>query len=421
MKKNIFTLLIFAFVVVLFSCKKNNEKQISEVIENPPVRELSEEEKQDLKLKEYIKTLSLTQKIPQLFIVNLDGNQKFRVFEKVSDFAGNSSVLVQNSLSTESLDDELPAENFENEKPLVAGGYLFFSYNLADTTQETSAFIKSIHDFCDENKIIQPFLAIDQEGGVVNRLKNLMGPFPSQERMANNYTLQQASELYADEALKMKNLGFHLNLAPVVEICTEENKDFLSGRSFGNAQKTLEYSSVCVNAYENNGIGCVIKHFPGNTNTDPHTGLPVIKTDYENLMQSLEPFREVIKLNPAGVLMSHAITTCLDDGVPSCLSYKWVSEVLQNNFGFEGIIFSDDIFMSALADNGYPPDVAAVKAIEAGINCIMISEKRFSKPAKLIYEKALEDSDFEEKINESVFKILKFKILKGLFTLYETE
>ena len=81
----------------------------------------------------------------------------------------------------------------------------------------------------------------------------------------------------------MHSIGFHMNLAPVIEVCTPDNEDFLDGRSFGSFEQVLNYGRACVNAYENNQIATVVKHFPGNTNTDPHTGLPEIKLSEADL------------------------------------------------------------------------------------------------------------------------------------------
>ncbi|MCF0241990.1 MAG: glycoside hydrolase family 3 protein, partial [Treponema sp.] len=184
-------------------------------------------------------------------------------------------------------------------------------------------------------------------------------------------------------------------------------------------------SIAALNAYQNNGISCVIKHFPGNTNTDPHTGLPEIKMTSDEMKETLKPFKSVVSHNPEGVLMSHARTEITDGAFgdssfssePSCFSSYWVTDVLRGEYGFSGIIFSDDIFMGALADNGYPPDVAAVKAIEAGVDCIMISEKRFLKPALTLIEKAKTDENFAKRIDESCRRILKYKIENGQLTI----
>jgi beta-N-acetylhexosaminidase len=107
----------------------------------------------------------------------------------------------------------------------------------------------------------------------------------------------------------------------------------------------------------------------------------------------------------------------MDEKTPACLSKTWVTDVLRKSNVYEGIIFSDDIFMGALADNGFPPEKAAVLAIEAGVDCIMTSEKRFAKQAKLLYKKASEDKVFASRIDQSVKRILEYKIRAGLFNL----
>ena len=340
----------------------------------------------------YVAQLPLEQKIAQMFIENLEGCTRFRSYETVGAMTGT-----------------------DDDTPLVAGGYLFFSYNIADTREQMQDYIQSIKDYCDDYGIIHPYLCVDQEGGWVSRLKKLNPKLPSNEQVAADYDIPQAYAIYTDQALNMKELGFDMNLAPVVEVCTADNKDFLDGRSFGNSQQVQAYGLACINAYENNGIATVIKHFPGNTNTDPHTGLPEITLSKQELLQSIEPFYELTQYAPVAVLMSHARTSAVDTGVPACLSKEWVTDILRNQYGYQGLIFSDDIFMGALADNGFPPEVAAYRAVEAGIDCIMISEKRFARAGAVLYKKALQDQAFAKKIDAAVVRILKYKIKAGLF------
>ena len=162
----------------------------------------------------------------------------------------------------------------------------------------------------------------------------------------------------------------------------------------------------------------MLKHFPGNTNTDPHTGLPEIEWTEQELELQMKPFRELVKLNPSAVLMSHARVKGYGEKNPACLSEYWVTDILRNDFGFTGIIFSDDIFMGALADNGYPPEKAVVMAIQAGIDCIMISEKKIGQSVEVLLQKVKNDSQFESRINESVRRIIEYKIKCG-FLEYE--
>lgn len=347
--------------------------------------------KQNQAVKNFVNQLTPQQKLSQIFIENLEGCTTFRSYETIGAI-----------------------NNTDDKTPLVAGGYLFFSYNIAQTREQQQAFIKSIFDYCNQYDLIPPFLAVDQEGGWVNRLKKLNSPLPSQEEVALKNDIPGTVAIYARQATEMKDLGFHMNLAPVMEICTDDNRDFLDGRSFGNAEKTLTYGRACINGYQNNGTGTVIKHFPGNTNTDPHTGLPEIMLSKEDLMASVQPFADVISLEPDGILMSHARTAAIDSEVPACLSKVWVTDILRNQFGYKGIIFSDDIFMGALADNGYPPEEAVVMAVEAGIDCIMISEKRFARAAGMLYQKMQNDTVFAAKIDSAVERIIRYKLKAGI-------
>lgn len=393
------SILFFLIPLFFISCTdKQTKKEIinhqtqsnfnSYIIENQKIHQS--------KLTDYIKNMPLENKIAQLFIENLEGNTKFRTYENMKAI-------------TDKDDDE--------ERPLVAGGYLFFSYNIADSVQAQKDFNNSINDFCRQNKIIPPYLAVDQEGGWVSRLKKLNTKLPSNQDVAKNNSIAQSYEIYREQAQQMQSMGFHMNLAPVIEVCTPDNEDFLDGRSFGSFEQVLNYGRACVNAYENNQIATVVKHFPGNTNTDPHTGLPEIKLSEADLKESVRSFEEILKYNPSAILMSHARTSAIDPGVPACLSKVWVTDILRNTYKYQGIIFSDDIFMGALADNGYPPEKAALMAIDAGVDCIMISEKRFGKAARVIYKKAQEDSEFAKKIDQALLRILEYKEKAGLFVL----
>ena len=382
------------FIILLTSCTDKQTKK--EIRQHAAASEIQTYINQIKKTREealesYVKQMPLEQKIAQLFIENLEGCTKFRSYETVGAMTGS-----------------------KDERPLIAGGYIFFSYNIADSREHMQDYIASIREYCDTYENIQPYLCVDQEGGWVSRLKKLNPKLPSNEQVAQDYDVSATYRLYGEQAAGMKELGFDMNLAPVVEVCTDDNKDFLDGRSFGELDKVITYGRACINAYENNGIATVLKHFPGNTNTDPHTGLPEITLSEAELKSSIESFRQLVDYNPAALLMSHARTTAIDEGVPACLSKVWVSDILREQYGYQGLIFSDDIFMGALADNGYPPETAAIRAVEAGIDCIMISEKRFAKAGKVLYQRALQDQAFALKIDSAVTRILKYKIKAGL-------
>ena len=348
-------------------------------------------------IESYLRSLKESQRISQLFLVNIEGNTSYHAVEDTDDLYGDSS-----------------------REPLVPGGCLMFSYNIADDAGDMIDFNKSIADYCDSHSVLRPYIAIDQEGGLVNRLRKITSPLPGCQRVSESLTPEESYKLYSMQSRQMKALGFDMNLSPVVEPKEKWNSDFLGTRSFGNAASSIVYSLSCVRAYENNGIGSVIKHFPGNTNTDPHTGLPEIKSDRNNIYKYyILPFAFIMQGNPEAVLMSHARVMGLDEKTPACLSHFWVTDVLRNTLGYQGLVISDDIFMGALADNGFPPEKAALKAIEAGVDVIMLSEKKFADVAAFLLKEAENNKDFRDKLYEAEKRVIKFKISKGILGFRE--
>ena len=115
----------------------------------------SQENDIDRCLEEYLDSLPPEQAISQIFLVNIQGNTDYYAVEYTSD-----------------------------NKPLVPGGALFFAYNLGDTIEESISFVSSIEKYCDDNSLLRPYLAVDQEGGLVNRLRSLSSTLPSAEKIS---------------------------------------------------------------------------------------------------------------------------------------------------------------------------------------------------------------------------------------------
>lgn len=390
-----FPLLLTSFFIL--SCTSKTEKQ--------RLYELAVQNSKKNAVEQFVNQLPESVKISQLFLVNIEGNKNYIPVEKTGSLYGKKN----------------------ESEPLLPGGCLFFSYNIADSKEQVRSFINSINSFYLKNNNILPFIAVDQEGGSVNRLRKITGSFPSEKYISQNFDKTKALELYENQASQMAELGFNMNLAPVVEVETLENADFLDTRSFGSLEKVLFYAPLEINAFENQKIATVLKHFPGNSNTDPHTGLPEIKISSEKLKNELlVPFKKLLPLS-SSVLMSHARITVEDDpsycdsSIPACLSEFWVTKILREDFGFEGLILSDDIFMGALADNGFLSEDAAIMAVEAGVNIIMLSEKRFGYVAKILLKKASESQEFNQKIQKSVQKIIEYKIKGGLLELRQVD
>ena len=321
------------------------------------------------------------QKISQIFLVNIEGDKKYKAVEFDSD-----------------------------NTPIVPGGVLLFSYNIAPTKEGVIEYTESIRDYCKNNSIPFPYVAVDQEGGDVNRLKSITSPLPSNSLIAQKLSAQDAQKFYSLQAKQMESLGITMNLSPVCESLLETNKDFLETRSYGTQAKTCTYSIASILGYEKNNVAQVAKHFPGNTNTDPHTGLPEINESYIKIERDfLFPFALILRAKPSCVLMSHARVREFDEKNPAALSSFWITDMLRDKMNFKGLVISDDIFMGALNKNGFPPEAAAVMAIKAGTNVIMLSEKKFVSVARILLEKSKSDTELRDKITESEIKVIEFK------------
>lgn len=402
---------LFLIPFLFFSCNEKNP-QTSNQLSEEEIKQKQEEErllkieqeklalqqKKDSAIQKYIDSFSDEVKISQLFLVNIEGNQKFMPIEKTND-----------------------------GKPLVPGGCLLFSYNIAETSSQTFEFIKSISDFYTKNGNIPPYIAIDQEGGDVNRLRGMTSVLWSQKKVGECFSVENAKKLYSEQAKQMRSLGINMNLAPVVEVENESNSKFLGTRTFGNLEKILSYGKAEIEGFEENGIATVLKHFPANSNVDPHFGLPKIIFDKNDFEKLTKPFEKFVPISSA-ILMSHAIVMPNEDEhinefeMPACFSYHWVTEIARNYFcDFKGLIISDDIFMGALAKNGYPPEIAVVEAIKAGVNVIMLSEKRFGSVANVLLQKMKEDELLNKCIFESIKYIIQYKIKAGILELKQTE
>ena len=387
--------LIAAFVFAACSAPERRQmrreqtmRESANAVHEDAVRTLAA--KQDA-LFSYVASLSIEEQVAQLFMENLVGDDVFTPVEWTDASRG---------------------------KALMPGGYIFFSYNIADTPERIINFTDSIFSYCAAYGCIPPYLALDQEGGDVCRLKGVAGKLPANGVVGETFSVPEAYRLYSLQASQMRLLGFTVNIAPVVEVRTGSNEAFIAERSFGDAVSVVAYGTASLNALQNNGVAAVIKHFPGNTNTDPHTGLPEIDISEDEFNKTVcYPFFRLVSLGSAGVLMSHARVSLADPRTPACLSRIWIEDKLRGELGFKGLVFSDDIFMAALAENGYPPERAALSAIEAGVDVIMISEKKFARQHALLVSRAREDEDFARRIEESARRVIDFKIERGILSI----
>lgn len=293
------------------------------------------------------------------------------------------------------------------------GGYILFGRDFSGKTEDE--VIQTIQSY--QNAVDIPMLiGVDEEGGTVNRVSanpNLRAaPFWSPQKLyaEGGIALIQSDTLEKCDLLR--RLGINLNFAPVCDISQDPN-DFIYWRSFGqDAEQTSAYVREVVEMMAREGMGSVLKHFPGyGSNSDTHTGVAYDNRPYETFVYSdFLPFQAGIQAGANMVLVSHNVVTCMDDQLPASIS-PWVHGILREDLGFSGVIITDDLVMDGVREFASDSEIA-VRAVLAGNDMLCCTDFEVQIPAVL---DAVERGEIpEERIDESVLRILEMKISLGI-------
>ncbi|MBO4401374.1 MAG: glycoside hydrolase family 3 protein [Selenomonadaceae bacterium] len=288
------------------------------------------------------------------------------------------------------------------------GGVIFFDRNL-----ETRAQAKSFAD--DLNKTaaekVPLFFAIDEEGGIVARMKHEITPPPSQAEIGRSGDSSQAYRYANSVAQDLKSIGVNVNFAPVADVGTRDTRSFSD-----NENVVAEFVDAAARGYEDAGIFYCLKHFPGIGLgvVDSHVEVSTIDASREILETiDLVPFRKIIAAHDNSrfmVMVGHLRYSALDAGNSASVSPA-VMKILRDELGFSGVIITDDLEMGAIANHSEFKDVG-VAAIKAGADIALIChEYPHETDVYLGILNAVERGEIsEERINESVRRILKMKL-----------
>jgi beta-N-acetylhexosaminidase len=298
------------------------------------------------------------------------------------------------------------------------GAALLFGVNnnIQDRTQ-----LKSLIGQMHSNSTPIPLVvAIDQEGGTVDRLINLDGPRPSATEIGATNDPNKAMQEGIQDAQDLSSYGFNLNLAPVVDVNNVYNQQ-LYLRTFGNdAASVIKMAGAYLQGLQRNGkVLGTLKHFPGlgDVGEDPHNSVPHLyrsKSDLEAI--DWTPYRVLIQQGDVhAVMVTHEIVTAVDDTKPSSLSHKVVTGILRDELGFHGVIITDSLTMEGVTAY-YPAPQAAALAVEAGSDLLMGASAP-NDVADMIngIEQAINAGEIsQQRIDDSVRRILMLKYQMGL-------
>lgn len=348
--------------------------------------EVTEEEKPSL-VDETLAGMTLHEKVCQMMFVTPE------------ELTGEDGVTVAGDATRQAL------ENYP------VGGIVYFAKNLESQDQ-----VKEMIDNSQKYSSIGLFVATDEEGGVVNRLMDTVGT----TYIGSMYYYKDDGDETAYEnaytiANDMSALGFNLDFAPVADVWSNPDNTVIGERAYSDDYaKAAELVGNAVKGFNDGGVMCTLKHFPGHGDTaeDSHySSAYVHRTKEEIMADEMQPFRSGIEAGAEFVMVGHLIVPDIDE-VPATLSYKIATGILRDELKFEGVAITDSFEMESIADN-YSVDDAVVMSVKAGMD--MILQPKDMASAVNSIEQAVADGELsEDRIDESVRRILTLKESRGL-------
>lgn len=290
-------------------------------------------------------------------------------------FAGQSATEVsdeQANVNMDSLGVRTPAEAVEKYH---LGGVIVMSQSISDAKQ-----VKRLNDGLAAvakeraaNADLPLIIGVDQEGGIVQRVKEGATTYPPARTIGKTGKTSYARLLAKDNGTELRAMGFTLDFAPVADVGFDSPA--ISSRAYAaTPQGAAKMSVAAADGYREAGIVPVVKHFPGHgsATTDSHEELPTITRSREQLDQiDLVPFKAAIADEVPAVLSGHLDVKAVDAGTPSSLSKPVVTGLLRKDLGFRGVTITDSQLMQPIA-GPYGPGEAAVRSVLAGEDIILM-------------------------------------------------
>ena len=251
------------------------------------------------------------------------------------------------------------------------GGIILFSRNL-DSPQQIDFLCQEAQQFAASCGQPPLFIALDQEGGEVARLKEPFTQFPGNPHLKNE---KDARHFALTTAYELLSIGINMNMAPVLDVAPKEINSIMAGRAFGeDPQWVSKMGAAVIEHLQQSQIIAVAKHFPGigRTTLDSHLDLPRLDTSYEQLAAfDLVPFQTAVANSVGGIMLSHIVYPQLDDQWPASLSEPIAHDLLRKKLGYRGLVLTDDLDMGAISKY-YDIETAIQQILSADIDVTLI-------------------------------------------------
>lgn len=349
-----------------------------------------------------LQQMTLREKVGQLFIIRPDALDLSQPPEQVSDSSAAGVTVL-----SEEMADML--------KDYPVGGIVLFGKNIVDSEQLVG-FIESLQSTSD----IPLFMAVDEEGGLVARLANNpafnLPKYESAAAVGESEDPSDALAMGTTIGAYLYDYGFNMDFAPVADVNTNPDNPVIGSRSFSsNAAVAAEMAKAMADGLKQQAIIPVFKHFPGHGDTaeDSHSGIAIsYKTKEE--MESCEWLPYASLTSGDCVMVGHIATPNITgDLTPASMSHEIINGILRQQLGFDGIVITDSLEMGAIT-NEYDSGEAAIKAMEAGCD-ILLGPENYQEAFEAVVGAVENGTISEERINESVYRILLLKKTYGLF------
>lgn len=252
------------------------------------------------------------------------------------------------------------------------GGVILFTDNYS-TPEQLRKLTRGLQQSLGANES-PALIATDHEGGRVQRFRDGFTRIPAMSKLGSGL-VQRTEQIHRRIANELKSVGVNLNLAPVADLCTEEQPGAIGDRSFGTDPIVVSgHIRAAISGLQKEGVAACVKHFPGHgfTKQDSHRELPsIIRTRNELENSDLKPFRAAIEAGVASVMTAHIIYPRAGDPKwPASLSPFWIRDILRGQLRFNGLVITDAIEMKSLAMH-WSPETCGFQALMAGADVLL--------------------------------------------------
>jgi len=324
-------------------------------------------------------------------------------------------MLVADFIGTD-VDSELAAKIQQYH----IGGVILYNRNYYSATS-----LHTLTQHIQADAKIPLFVAVDQEGGTVDRMAIIDGSRPSAEWMGNHNDPAYVRQIGVEDGQSMYSLGVNVNLAPVVDVQNvPDGQTYMAWRMFGwTPDKVTTMAGAYLDGLQSQHVIGTLKHFPGlgSVGGNPHDFKVTLNRSADDLDRiDWAPYRALLATGNVGMIMTtHVTVSAVDPSRPTTVSYPVTTGILRDKLGFQGVIITDDIYMESLMSWSYSLADRVIGAVQAGDDLIasLFTMDATIRASQILQNAVANGTISKARIDESVRRILLLKLQYGMLKM----